>query len=261
MKNLIIRTIVAFIVGPLIVVLFYIGGWWLAIPLGLLSCTISFEVLLNIPNAIKPWRRASIALFSGLMAPCWYMWQWEGFLSFMTIAIAFIAFTELTEDISGTKQRISFGLFSLLYPSIAGISVLALHRISGDIAVYILISIWSADTFAYFAGVLFGKNRMSPLISPNKTWEGLGGAVIGGVITALVFSLVTSYSIAIFLPMGLVIAVVAQLGDLVESKLKREAGIKDSSNLIPGHGGFLDRFDSFLFVYPIAYLILHHIFS
>lgn len=117
-----------------------------------------------------------------------------------------------------------------------------------------LATVWMADTGAYFAGKNFGKHKMSPRISPNKTWEGLAGGVVAGVATCVVFSLATGIH-ASALPavavIGLVTVVAAVLGDLFESLLKRHAGAKDSSDLIPGHGGILDRIDSVLAALPV----------
>lgn len=117
-----------------------------------------------------------------------------------------------------------------------------------------LATVWMADTGAYFAGKKFGKHKMSPRISPNKTLEGLAGGVIAGVLACVVFSLATGIS-AQSLPwvalIGALTVVAAVIGDLFESLLKRHAGAKDSSNLIPGHGGILDRVDSVLAALPV----------
>jgi phosphatidate cytidylyltransferase len=119
----------------------------------------------------------------------------------------------------------------------------------------IIFLIWSNDTFAYIGGSLFGKNKMIERVSPGKTWEG----TITGVILTLALSFIFEYIYILDdLPwsvLGISIPVVAAIGDLVESKLKREAGIKDSGNILPGHGGILDRFDSLIFVSPFVYAI------
>lgn len=115
---------------------------------------------------------------------------------------------------------------------------------------------WSSDTFAYFAGYAFGKHKMAPVISPKKTIEGFIGGLIGttAVVTALGTHLgMPALSMA---GLGVAICVLATLGDLVESVVKRYTGIKDSGTLIPGHGGVLDRFDSVLFTAPLVYYFL-----
>ena len=122
---------------------------------------------------------------------------------------------------------------------------------------------WSSDTGAYFVGRLFGRNKLMPSVSPAKTVEGaLGGVMLSVVICWLfVRMLLVPQGQLGLSPLGIVsfgiaIAVAAQLGDLFESMLKREARVKDSSGLLPGHGGFLDRIDSLLFVLPVAALLL-----
>ena len=126
----------------------------------------------------------------------------------------------------------------------------------------LFVLIWSSDSFAYFTGRLFGKHKMAPKISPKKTWEGF----VGGVI----FTLVLGYFIEQKFPelrgnwiiVGFLVSVFAPIGDLVESQLKRTFGVKDSGNIIPGHGGVLDRLDSFIIAAPVVYLyfILENLF-
>lgn len=121
---------------------------------------------------------------------------------------------------------------------------------------------WASDTGAYFAGRAFKGPKLIPSVSPAKT---VSGAIGGVVLTAIVCVIITRYALIpvahlAFKPMGLVIfsvcvSVTAQLGDLAESLLKREAGVKDSGTLLPGHGGALDRFDSIFFVLPVAYAL------
>ena len=121
----------------------------------------------------------------------------------------------------------------------------------------ILIIIWSNDTFAYLVGKNFGKRKLFEKVSPKKTIEGFIGGLISGVISALVIAFTTSsLSILHWIVLSIIISIFGTIGDLVASKFKREANIKDSSNLIPGHGGFLDRLDSLIFVSSFVYLYL-----
>jgi phosphatidate cytidylyltransferase len=122
---------------------------------------------------------------------------------------------------------------------------------------------WATDTGAYFFGRTFGKHKLIPSVSPAKTIEGAVGGVVVAVLFAWVYVLFALKPLAqlSMLPVGLtvfaiLISVVAQTGDLAESLFKRDAGVKDSSRLLPGHGGILDRFDSLLFVLPVAYVLL-----
>lgn len=114
--------------------------------------------------------------------------------------------------------------------------------------------VWAADTGAYFAGRKFGKHKLSPRVSPNKTIEGLVGGVVAGIVVGVVFALVAGATAA-QLPLVALVALAAVLfsviGDLFESLLKRHAGVKDSGHLIPGHGGILDRIDGVLAALPV----------
>ena len=107
--------------------------------------------------------------------------------------------------------------------------------------------------FAYFVGRNVGKHKLWPRLSPKKTWEGFIGGIAGGVIGAAIVLAIFKLPLASALVAGAIVAVVALFGDLSISMMKRHVGVKDSSNLIPGHGGFLDRADSLLFVAPVVY--------
>ena len=127
---------------------------------------------------------------------------------------------------------------------------------------FILIGGWVTDSGAYFVGKFFGKHKLIPVISPKKTIEGaVGGVVICTIIMLLYGLFIKSYyavniSIIHYLILGVVVSIFGQLGDLSASAIKRSTGIKDFGNIIPGHGGIIDRFDSILFVAPIVYFYL-----
>ena len=118
---------------------------------------------------------------------------------------------------------------------------------------------WANDTFAYFVGRRFGKRKLIPRVSPGKTVEGALGAILGTVLVAIgyaqILHVAAGYQLSLggAVLLGILIAVAAQIGDLAESLLKRDAGVKDSGTLFPGHGGALDRLDSLLFTLPLAY--------
>ena len=117
--------------------------------------------------------------------------------------------------------------------------------------------VWTNDTMAYFTGTWFGKNKLYERISPKKTWEGTIGGVLGTLLMAWVLSQYFSdYSASAWLALGAIASAIGTVGDLVESMLKRHAGVKDSGDLLPGHGGMLDRFDSFIFMLPFAWLAI-----
>ncbi|MCM3632002.1 MULTISPECIES: phosphatidate cytidylyltransferase [Paenibacillus] len=117
-------------------------------------------------------------------------------------------------------------------------------------------SIWASDIGAYFFGRAFGKRKLWPLISPNKTIEGAIGGIISSIIVAILFAVIAPDFIELWraIVLGLVAAIAGQLGDLMQSAYKRVRGIKDMSNLLPGHGGIIDRTDSWIIVFPILVL-------
>lgn len=130
------------------------------------------------------------------------------------------------------------------------------YRSGGYTVISILACIWICDTAAQFVGLKYGKHKLFPRVSPNKSWEGAVSGFVAAIATALLakYIVLPFFSVGESLVIGVVVGVFGQLGDLAESLLKRDAGVKDSSQIIPGHGGMLDRFDSLLFVSPILYL-------
>lgn len=134
------------------------------------------------------------------------------------------------------------------------------QNISSEGAAYALLLFFAViltDSFCYFAGLKFGKHKLAPVISPNKTIEGSLGGTFTCIIFCLVFGLAIQLSWYHSLILGVIIAIFAQIGDLCESMIKRDAGVKDSSNILPGHGGFLDRTDSYIFTIPVVYYYLY----
>lgn len=138
----------------------------------------------------------------------------------------------------------------------------ALDAPIGFLLFSMIVLIWVNDTFAYFVGSLVGKHKLSPKISPNKTWEGsMGGllfSLIGSYILYLIFG---SFELWIWICLAFLVVVFGTLGDLFESVLKRSAGIKESGTILPGHGGILDRFDSLLIAAPFVFCFLYYILN
>ena len=168
----------------------------------------------------------------------------------LSLSIIFI----LNKDLELSDIIISF--FSIFY-----IPFLFQHIIYLDGTIYIwfvFITAWGTDTFAYLAGNLFGKTKLCPDLSPNKTIEGSIGGILGSVLVTILISKYFNFD-----PLGKLVmlsalaAIIAQFGDLVASKIKRMTGIKDYGFIIPGHGGILDRFDSILFTAPFVYYFVN----
>ncbi len=138
---------------------------------------------------------------------------------------------------------------------ICGHDLIYLHNVYGaEMLLYLLSLVWVADIGAYFSGRKFGKHRLAPAISPGKTWEGLvGGLVANFAWILLVYQVSSGWGLGLpqFLVIGIVTSLISVVGDLFESILKREAGVKDSGSLLPGHGGILDRIDSIIAASPV----------
>lgn len=128
----------------------------------------------------------------------------------------------------------------------------------GIFSMLMLVSIWITDTAAYFVGKKYGKHKIYPSVSKHKSWEGGISGLLAGMLSFVILSLIFIDGISIphSIFIGLIIGAVGQIGDFAESKLKRDAAVKDSSSFLPGHGGILDRFDSILFIVPILFVYL-----
>lgn len=181
-------------------------------------------------------------------------------LSLLLVIFFFVASLELFSKQDKPLQRVAFSIFGWLYltiPFMLGNEINTFHvnEIAQiPILAGILILIWSNDTFAYVTGRTFGKTQLTP-ISPKKTIEG----TIGGIVITLIIAWFLADGMGVsdkkplFLVFTLITCLLGIAGDLTKSMFKRQWGIKDSGNILPGHGGILDRFDSFIFVMPFAY--------
>jgi phosphatidate cytidylyltransferase len=175
------------------------------------------------------------------------------------VVVLLSAFLFRRERLETIPQRIATVVLTWLYCGLLLSTVVGLRRIGLAWILLALVITWANDTFAYFAGVAFGRHRMLERISPKKTWEGFAGGAAGTVALALAARWLMKPELGA-LSVGTTVLVAAggallgPLGDFCESLLKRAAGVKDSGKLIPGHGGMLDRIDALLFVVPWVYL-------
>lgn len=166
-------------------------------------------------------------------------------------------------------KDIALTIFTIFYVPVMFSFVYLLREQRGQFGIYIVwlifISSWGCDTFAYLTGLLFGKHKLIKLVSPHKTIEGSIGGILGSILLGVVYVFILNNFIKIDIYMSLIRvsiacalgAIFSQIGDLTASAIKREYNIKDYGNLIPGHGGVLDRFDSVIFTAPIIYFMFH----
>jgi phosphatidate cytidylyltransferase len=148
--------------------------------------------------------------------------------------------------------------FSIVGPAVPDGAAALIDEWGGWTVAVVFAAIWTCDSAAFFAGRAVGRHKLFVRVSPNKTWEGALAGALGAVIAFVLGQRIALpyLSVPQAVICGSVVGVFGQLGDLAESLLKRDAGVKDSSHLIPGHGGILDRFDSLLFVSPLLFLYL-----
>ena len=154
-----------------------------------------------------------------------------------------------------------FMLLGTLYVGIGFYYFIETRNVGLTYVIFALLVVWTTDSGAYFTGRKIGKRKLWPEISPNKTVEGFVGGIVWALVTAFIMSLYKSTYELLLVLIGITIvaSIFGQLGDLVESAIKRHYNVKDSGNILPGHGGILDRFDSLLFVLPLLTLFTFHL--
>jgi phosphatidate cytidylyltransferase len=256
-SNAVSRLLVAAAALPVVLGAVYLGGWWLFALLVLAALVALHEFWLMArslsPLAPAGYVGALLALVGAQLGGV--EWMVGGALVVFPLAFVLKGISASrpapTASISATVMGavwIGFGLGFLLL-------IRDLHR-GRLLALAVLLAVWAGDTLAYLGGRLIGRHRMAPHTSPGKTWEGF----VFGTIATIFTVFVTLYdsrreflSVGDAIVLGAVLAVAAPTGDLFESMLKRDAGVKDTGRLLGGHGGMLDRLDALLFAGPAAY--------
>ena len=213
------------------------------------------------------WQKVSFMLLVTVMVWLGVMWlPIQAILALTLIECLLVVFVVLRYQKSKGKQGIESTFFILLSGALVVVLFLvALSQFRSEFSPWVillsLLIIWAIDTGAYFSGRRFGKTKLAQYVSPGKTWEGVWGGVALAfaisVLSVLWLSIELHLSIWVFAFLLAFIALFSVLGDLFESVLKRQAGLKDSGHILPGHGGLLDRGDSLLIAVPMMYLLWH----
>jgi phosphatidate cytidylyltransferase len=257
------RVLSAIVAILFLIFMFWIGGWFFNLVLVFVSLIGMKEIYHSFSNkGMYPQR------WSGYLIIIFFYLQhflFHGIYDFFYFIIATVLLLSMMVWMPSVKpEDIAITLLGLLYPGVL-LSTASLIKESAFIDDYYLLYIsltatYGTDTFAYFVGSFLGKRKLCPAISPNKTIEGSIGGLAGGIILVILLGFILNwvYNINVhpihFAIIGLLGGVFSQIGDLTASSIKRYCNVKDFGNIMPGHGGILDRIDSLLFVLPVVYV-------
>ncbi|HKS92177.1 MAG TPA: phosphatidate cytidylyltransferase [Tepidiformaceae bacterium] len=260
MSNLQLRLLTAAVGIPAIALLAWFGGWPFAIAAGIIAVLAAAEFIHGWLFPSLPIDMVAgqlpVAGVSGLMVAGTYKSPYFVVVGLaFTVLMALMGYSRIVN--SGPRKPYRVYAWSFLYTGLLMAAVVAV-RVADDGRAWFflgLLATFAVDTGAYAVGKTFGRHRMAPSISPGKTWEGAAGGFVAGVgaVFALNALFDTGVSLAVIAPVAVGLPVFAMAGDLFESWMKRRMGVKDASGLLPGHGGFLDRLDSILFVFPALF--------
>lgn len=272
LKNLTKRILMALWGIPLILFLNYQGSLYFLVLILVINGLALYEFYKLVENLhFHPYKIFGITLSYLILLSVFWLSQHLLYAIFLIIsAILLLRNLKISEPSATANTAVT--LLGLFYIPLFLSSSLILREnfdvwtrntseqnISGIFFIFIWITIWVCDTFAYFGGRLLGKHRLAPQTSPNKTIEGAVFGIIGAFIifVGIAPHFLKQLSYTHLIISALIIGIFGQIGDLVESRLKRDASVKDTSSILPGHGGFLDRFDSFIFVSPFFFLLFY----
>jgi phosphatidate cytidylyltransferase len=248
------RVLTALVMAPTVLYVVLAGPPW------------SFFCLVSLVAGLCYWEYSKIAgvtrfeAYAGIIAGTAFLYAPPGAALSLSILLPLLAMVMALrlKNLTNVLPNTAAQAFGFLYIYGAWKTAHMLHGISPYWLTFGLAVNWIGDTGAYYFGRNFGKHKMAPIVSPGKSWEGAAASVVVSVLFA---AFLLPRFVPISIPTAIVIAIAAniagQLGDLAESAIKRGAGVKDSGNLLPGHGGMLDRVDSQLFSLPVLYAILY----
>jgi phosphatidate cytidylyltransferase len=247
------RLLSALVLLPLTALILNLGGFWFAILVGLVFAGAfrEWEIMVSIKKTSKQ-GMILIALVA-LSAVVFPIYGTLGTLAVILLAIALVLFLPSKSQKTNTRIWRSSGLLFFGIVIVAILSMRGLENLGIVAGVFLATCVWMTDTGAFFTGRLLGGAKLSPDISPSKTWSGaIGGLIVGTLSGLIVWIVATDSPIWIGVLLGASLSLSGQIGDLIESAIKRRFKVKDSSDLIPGHGGIMDRLDSL----SLAVLIL-----
>ena len=263
------RILTALIGLPVVLAAIHYGGIVYMVFVGCVILLCLYEYSLVLTSGKKPVHTVSLLLFGLLMAAVAIVGRTplqselpNNLYPFsMSVVICGVLLLEvLTPNRSWERACNTFaGIFIIPWSLAHLINLRDIPQYGEYLTLFMFITVMVSDTGAYFSGRFFGRHKLNSEVSPKKTWEGaIGGTLlaIGAAVLIQHLFLSTCFNVKTALWLGLLVAVTGQVSDLAESVLKRSTGVKDSSHLLPGHGGFLDRFDSYLLLAPLFYYVV-----
>lgn len=250
------RILSSIVLIPVVLGLTYLGGAYFAVLVAVAGLLAGYEFYRIVRQAgYRPFPLVGLALVAGLLldayAPQLRVWRWAIAVAVMAPMVWQILRTDMEGFLSGWSLTLAGALY---IGGLLGHMILVRNLPQG--LGWLLLTFagtWACDTAAYFAGVSLGRHGFFTRISPHKTWEGAIGGVVAGVLATMVAGHLLGLALWQGFVLGVVLAVGVTFGDLAESLVKRQVGVKDSGALIPGHGGMLDRIDSLIFAGVIVY--------
>ncbi len=259
--DFLIRLRSSVILMTLAILSFYFGG----LALFLMLLFVSICGLMEFYRGAELWKTPMAA--AGIMGSCLYLealWLgWDSWLVFVLfLALLMVLGTFVFTFPKATHGQAAAAIFGVLYVPFCLSFLFRIRNMEeGFYLVWLVfLASWGCDTLAYVSGLLLGKHKMTPVLSPKKTWEGAMGGVLGSALLGWIYALIFQPHLSLLgnpllaLPLICALgAMVSQIGDLAASAFKRSFGIKDFGTLIPGHGGILDRFDSVIITAPLIY--------
>lgn len=259
-QSLLIRVVTAILYGVVVIGAVLLGPLATGIAFGLMAAIAASEFFAMERREARLPNEAFGVLAAGIMPVTAALWGLQGLSAAVTalIGASLVWHTAFRRTRTADTAITVFGAIYTGFLLAYLVLIVDTFEAGTLLALLLIVSVWVNDVFAYFIGSLFGRHRLAPSISPKKSWEGFFAGALGTVgvwyASSFVPALLLTQGQA--LAVGATVAVGAVIGDLAESRMKREAGVKDSGTWLPGHGGFLDRLDSLILVCLIAYWML-----
>lgn len=254
------RVITAVVGLPLLILLIWLGDWWLTACVLFLSVVGIYEYAKAVGTGLE--RPVSLPLIITLTVVLLLVMNFD-YYAMVPYLVASVMICLCWEVFTAREfERAAYTIFGLMYvPMMFGYLMLFQNLRNGEYFIWmVFVAAFSTDTFAYLVGRMLKGKKLAPDISPNKTISGSVGGLVASVVLMTVYGLVMTKAFGISIPLwayaalGGAASVAGQLGDLSASLIKRRFNVKDFGKILPGHGGILDRFDSVLFIIPIVYL-------